>query len=159
MRRACLFLLLVIGWSMLLMMQDRDGRNIWSGRGAQAQTYCSIFNGNEFACVTDERCGWDSETCECYEAGCDPNLRALCLATPSCEWDEEVCECFCPEPCGTYTTQVSSTYEYQECRDGKLYDCGDTCVTTYTYDECTDEQINESTNCETTCVWDFLSCC
>jgi hypothetical protein len=155
MRRACLFLLLVIGWSILLMAQDRDGRN---GQVAQAQAFCSGIN-DEFTCNSTEGCEWDPVFCECVEVdiGCDPIERASCL--PPCEWDEEVCECFCPDPCGTYTAQVSSEYEFQECKDGKLLDCLEECVTTYTYDECTDEQIDESTECQKDCVWDGLSCC
>jgi len=160
MRRVGLFLLLVMGWSILLMTQDRNGWNdrwnVWNGRAAQAQSSCSLYD-NEFDCLADERCGWDPASCFCYDAGCDPIERDSCL--PPCEWDEELCECFCPEPCGTYTAQVTSSYEFQECEDGKLKDCLDECVTTYTYDKCTDELLDESTDCQKDCVWDGISCC
>ncbi len=157
MRRACLFLLLVVGWSILLVTQDRNGWNDrWNRQVAQAQTSCSFID-NELDCISAERCAWDSATCSCYDVGCDPVERASCL--PPCEWDEEICECACPDPCGTYTAQVSSEHNYQECRDGKLYDCVEECVTTYTYDECTDELIDESTSCEQDCMWDGISCC
>jgi hypothetical protein len=153
MRRAFLFLLLVIGWSILLMMQDRNG---WNGWVAQAQTSCSSID-NEADCFFAGGCAWDPVGCFCYDVGCDPFERDSCL--PPCEWDEAICECECPDPCGTTTAQVSSEYHYQECQDGKLKDCLEECVTTYTYDACTDELLDESTACERDCVWDGLTCC
>jgi hypothetical protein len=156
MRRACLFLLLVIGWSILLMMQDRngwnDGWNVWNGRAAQAQSFCFIYD-NEFDCLSDGRCGWDPAACVCYDVGCDPIERAACQHPYV--WDDVLCECFCPD-LNTVEDPPVEGEDYPECRDGALWDCVDTCITTRTY--CVDTLIDTDTQCQKNCIKEFPTC-
>jgi len=150
MRRAGLFLLLVMGWSILLMTQDRNGWNgrwkVWNGPAAQAQSFCIIYD-NEFDCLSDERCGWDPVSCFCYDVGCDPVERDACQ--PPYVWDDVLCECFCPD-LHTETDDPVDGEDYTECRDHELWDCVDTCITTRTY--CVDTLIDEDTKCQKQCT-------
>jgi|SRR5882672_2715688 len=149
MRRACLFLLLVIGWSILLMAQDRNGWNdrwnVWNGRVAQAQSFCSTYT-NEFDCLADERCGWDPASCVCFDVGCDPFERDQCQ--PPYVWDDLLCECFCPDLHTEQDDPVEGD-DYTECRSGALYSCRDICITYRTY--CVDTLLDEDTQCEKDC--------
>jgi hypothetical protein len=155
MRRACLFLLLVMGWSILLMMQDRNGWNgrwnVWNGQAVQALSFCDLYT-DEFVCLADERCGWDPISCVCFDIGCDPFERDACQ--PPFVWDDFFCECFCPEQ--NTVEDEPTEEEYTECRAGELWDCTDTCVTTRTY--CVDTLIDEDTQCEKDCFKIFPTC-
>jgi hypothetical protein len=121
MRRACLFLLLVIGWSILLMMRDGNG---WNDKLLAPQALAMTI---ECIPMTEEECIstdgiWNSTDCCCEypDPGCDPVEQVLCESDPLCTWDDILCECNCIE-CGPpqeHWTGSLTIGPYDVCEDG-----------------------------------------